>query len=59
MSQKSITYCKEVTIILSFGYQLIEKPLDFTDTILVELRCFLAERLKEILEKEYQTQKFS
>lgn len=59
MSQKVLLTAKEVTIILHrLACQLIEKHLDFTDTILVGIQprgVFLAERLKEILEKEYQT----
>ena len=50
---------KEVTIILHrLACQLIEKHLDFSDTILVGIQprgVFLAERLKQILESEYQT----
>jgi len=59
MSQKVLLTAKEVTIILNrLACQLIEKHLDFSDTILVGIQprgIFLAERLKEILEKEYQT----
>jgi pyrimidine operon attenuation protein/uracil phosphoribosyltransferase len=59
MSQKVLLTAKEVTIILHrLACQLIEKHLDFSDTILVGIQprgVFLAERLKEILEKEYQT----
>jgi len=59
MSQKVLLTAKEVTIILNrLACQLIEKHLDFSDTILVGIQprgVFLAERLKEILEKEYQT----
>ena len=61
MSQKVLLTAKEVTIILHrLACQLIEKHLDFSDTILVGIQprgVFLAERLKEILEKEYQTPK--
>jgi pyrimidine operon attenuation protein / uracil phosphoribosyltransferase len=59
MSQKVLLTAKEVTIILHrLACQLIEKHLDFSDTILVGIQprgVFLAERLKEILEKEYKT----
>lgn len=59
MSQKVLLTAKEVTIILHrLACQLIEKHLDFSETILVGIQprgVFLAERLKEILEKEYQT----
>ena len=58
MSQKVLLTAKEVTIILHrLACQLVEKHLDFSDTILVGIQprgIFLAERLKEILEKEYQ-----
>ena len=59
MSQKVLLNSKEVTIILHrLACQLIEKHLDFSDTILVGIQprgVFLAERLKQILENEYQT----
>ena len=59
MSQKVLLTAKEVTIILHrLACQLIEKHLDFSDTILVGIQprgVFLAERLKSILEQEYQT----
>jgi pyrimidine operon attenuation protein/uracil phosphoribosyltransferase len=59
MSQKVLLTAKEVTIILHrLACQLIEKHLDFSDTIFVGIQprgVFLAERLKEILEKEYKT----
>ena len=59
MSQKVLLTAKEVTIILHrLACQLVEKHLDFSDTILVGIQprgVFLAERLKEILETEYQT----
>lgn len=59
MSQKVLLTAKEVTIILNrLACQLIEKHLDFSDTILVGIQprgVFLAERLKEILENEYKT----
>ena len=58
MSQKLLLNSKEVHIILHrLACQLIEKHLDFSDTILVGIQprgTFLAERLKEILEKDYK-----
>ena len=58
MSQKVLLTSKEVNIILHrLACQLIEKHLDFSDTILVGIQprgVFLAERLKEILEQEYK-----
>lgn len=63
MSQKVLLNSKEVTIILHrLACQLIEKHLDFSDTILVGIQprgVFLAERLKQILENEYQTPEIS
>ncbi|KVV14018.1 bifunctional pyr operon transcriptional regulator/uracil phosphoribosyltransferase PyrR [Flavobacterium sp. TAB 87] len=59
MSQKVLLNAKEVTIILHrLACQLIEKHLDFSDTVLVGIQprgVFLAERLKQILEEEYRT----
>jgi pyrimidine operon attenuation protein/uracil phosphoribosyltransferase len=59
MSQKVLLTSKEVNIILHrLACQLIEKHLDFADTILVGIQprgTFLAERLKELLENEYNT----
>lgn len=58
MSQKVLLTSKEVHIILHrLACQLIEKHLDFSDTILVGIQprgTFLAERLKTILEQEYK-----
>ena len=49
---------KEVNIILHrLACQLIEKHLDFSDTVLVGIQprgTFLAERIKALLEEEYQ-----
>lgn len=63
MSQKVLLNSKEVTIILHrLACQLIEKHLDFSDTILVGIQprgVFLAERLKQILENEYQVPEIS
>lgn len=63
MSQKVLLNSKEVTIILHrLACQLIEKHLDFSDTILVGIQprgIFLAERLKQILENEYQVPEIS
>lgn len=60
MSQKILLTSKEVNIILHrLVCQLIEKHLDFSDTILVGIQprgTFLAERLKELLLKEYKVQ---
>ncbi|MFL9843290.1 bifunctional pyr operon transcriptional regulator/uracil phosphoribosyltransferase PyrR [Flavobacterium rhizosphaerae] len=57
MSQKILLTSGEVNIILHrLACQLIEKHLDFSDTVLIGLQPrgrFLAERIKEILEKEY------
>ncbi|MFA9191213.1 bifunctional pyr operon transcriptional regulator/uracil phosphoribosyltransferase PyrR [Flavobacterium sp. FZUC8N2.13] len=59
MTQKVLLNSKEVNIILHrLACQLIEKHLDFKDTILIGIQprgTFLAERLKEVLEKEYNT----
>jgi pyrimidine operon attenuation protein / uracil phosphoribosyltransferase len=58
MSQKILLTSKEVNIILHrLACQLIEKHLDFSDTILIGIQprgTFLAERLKDLLEKEYK-----
>lgn len=63
MSQKILLTSKEVNIILHrLACQLIEKHLDFSDTILVGIQprgVFLAERLKEILEQEYNVEKIA
>ncbi|GGF02703.1 bifunctional pyr operon transcriptional regulator/uracil phosphoribosyltransferase PyrR [Flavobacterium limi] len=63
MSQKVLLNAKEVTIILHrLACQLIEKHLDFSDTILIGIQprgVFLAERLKQILESEYKTPEIS
>ena len=57
MSQKILLTSKEVNIILHrLACQLIEKHLDFTDTILIGLQPrgrYVAERLKQILEQDY------
>jgi len=58
MSQKILLTAKEVNIILHrLACQLIEKHLDFSTTVLIGLQPrgrFLAERIKQILESEYQ-----
>jgi len=58
MSQKVLLTSKEVNIILHrLACQLIEKHLDFSNTILVGIQprgTFLAKRLKLLLESEYQ-----
>ena len=57
MSQKILLTSKEVNIILHrLACQLIEKHLDFSETILVGIQprgTFLAERLKDMLVNEY------
>ena len=57
MSQKVLLTAKEVTIILHrLACQLIEKHLDFSNTVLIGLQprgIFLANRIKAILENEY------
>lgn len=57
MSQKILLTSKEVNIILHrLACQLIEKHLDFKETVLIGLQPrgrFLAQRVKQILEKEY------
>ncbi|MDR6968616.1 pyrimidine operon attenuation protein/uracil phosphoribosyltransferase [Flavobacterium arsenatis] len=63
MSQKILLTSKEVNIILHrLACQLIEKHLDFSDTILVGIQprgTFLAERLKQLLEDEYKVSKIN
>lgn len=57
MSHKILLTAKEVNIILHrLACQLIEKHLDFQDTVLIGLQPrgrFLAQRLKQLLEDEY------
>jgi pyrimidine operon attenuation protein/uracil phosphoribosyltransferase len=57
MSQKVLLTSKEVNIILHrLACQLIEKHLDFSNTILIGIQprgTFLAERIKNLLENEY------
>jgi pyrimidine operon attenuation protein/uracil phosphoribosyltransferase len=59
MTQKVLLHSKEVNIILHrLACQLIEKHLDFKETILIGIQprgTFLAARLKKILENEYNT----
>lgn len=63
MSQKILLTSKEVNIILHrLACQLVEKHLDFSDTILIGIQprgTFLAERLKDLLEKEYKIAKIA
>lgn len=63
MSQKILLTSQEVNIILNrLACQLIEKHLDFSGTILVGIQprgTFLAERLKDLLESEYNIPKIS
>lgn len=58
MSQKVLLTSKEVNIILHrLACQLIEKHLDFSNTVLVGIQprgTFLANRLKTLLEQEYK-----
>ena len=58
MSQKILLTSKEIAIILHrLACQLIEKHLDFSNTILIGIQprgTFLAERLKTLLESDYQ-----
>lgn len=57
MSQKILLTSREVNIILHrLACQLIEKHLDFSNTILIGLQPrgrFLADRIKQLLEQEY------
>jgi pyrimidine operon attenuation protein/uracil phosphoribosyltransferase len=63
MSQKILLTSKEVNIILHrLACQLIEKHLDFSNTILIGIQprgTFLAERLKNVLENEYKVPKIA
>jgi pyrimidine operon attenuation protein/uracil phosphoribosyltransferase len=63
MSQKVLLTSKEVNIILHrLACQLIEKHLDFSNTILMGIQprgTFLAERLKNVLENEYKVPKIA
>ena len=58
MSPKILLSSKEVNIILHrLACQLVEKHLDFSNTVLIGIQPrgkFLAERIKQILENEYQ-----
>ncbi|MFM2212980.1 MAG: bifunctional pyr operon transcriptional regulator/uracil phosphoribosyltransferase PyrR [Bacteroidota bacterium] len=58
MSQKVLLTSKEVNIILHrLACQLIEKHLDFSNTVLIGLQprgIYLAKRIKNLLEQEYQ-----
>jgi pyrimidine operon attenuation protein/uracil phosphoribosyltransferase len=57
MTQKILLTAKEVNIILHrLACQLTEKHLDFSDTVFIGLQPrgrFLAQRIKQILEQEY------
>lgn len=57
MSHKVLLTSREVNIILHrLACQLIEKHLDFSNTVLIGLQPrgrFLAERIKQLLEKDY------
>ena len=58
MSQKVLLSAKEIHIILHrLACQLLENHLDFSNTVLIGLQprgVFLAERLSEILKKDYK-----
>ena len=58
MSQKVLLTSNEVNIILHrLACQLIEKHLDFSDTIIIGLQprgAFLAKRIVKLLQEEYQ-----
>jgi pyrimidine operon attenuation protein / uracil phosphoribosyltransferase len=58
MSQKTLLSSSEVSIILHrLACQLIEKHLDFSETVLIGIQprgVFLAERLQLILQKDYK-----
>jgi len=60
MSQKVLLTAKEVNIILHrLACQLIEKHLDFSDTILIGIQPrgkFLAQRLSTLLKEDYNIQ---
>lgn len=63
MSQKVLLNSKEIAIILHrLACQLIEKHLDFSNTILIGIQprgTFLAQRLKDVLESEYHIEDVS
>lgn len=63
MGQKILLTAKEVNIILHrLACQLIEKHLDFSQTILIGIQprgSFLANRLKALLEKEYKVREIT
>ncbi|MCP1995821.1 bifunctional pyr operon transcriptional regulator/uracil phosphoribosyltransferase PyrR [Flavobacterium sp. HSC-61S13] len=63
MDPKVLLTAKEVNIILHrLACQLVEKHLDFSNTILIGIQPrgkFLAERLKLIIEREYAVQDIS
>jgi pyrimidine operon attenuation protein/uracil phosphoribosyltransferase len=63
MSQKILLTSKEVNIILHrLACQLIENHLDFSTTVLIGLQprgIYLAERIKTILENDYQIKNIS
>ena len=61
MSQKILLSSIEISIILNrLACQLLEKHLDFSNTVLVGLQprgTFLANRIKKLLQNEYQIPK--
>lgn len=58
MSTKTLLTSKEVSIILHrLACQLIDKHIDFSDTVLIGIQprgIYLAQRIKDLLEKEYK-----
>src|ERR1044072_1045072 len=60
MSHKILLTSREVNIILHrLACQLIEKHLDFSETVLIGLQPrgrFLAQRIKRLLEQEYKVE---
>ena len=63
MSQKILLTSKEINIILHrLACQLIEKHHDFSESVLVGIQprgIFMAERIKNLLEKEYKIPKIA
>ena len=61
MSRKVLLHSKEIAIILHrLACQLIENHLDFKDTVLIGMQprgIYLAERLTQILQKDYHIKK--
>lgn len=63
MSQKLLLNAKEINIILHrLACQLLEKHLDFSNTVIIGMQPrgkYLAERIKKILEDDYQIQQIT